>query len=179
MELNRRRYLTAIGTTASALALAGCSGGDDSGNGTNDGTSTETQTNTGTEYEQGSKEAMLLSVEAFPDGWTRNDEINQNFDAVFTNGDQSIVVLATVEIFADVAGAEDRIETAQAGVSEPNDYPIADEAFWATRNDQIACTMFRHSNAVGQVCATRESGSGVVPDQSRSQQYAEMLYQEW
>jgi hypothetical protein len=34
MELNRRRYLTAVGTTASALALAGCSesdSGDSSG----------------------------------------------------------------------------------------------------------------------------------------------------
>ena len=43
MELNRRRYLTTLGTTASALTLAGCSGnesddfeeGNDGGNGGN------------------------------------------------------------------------------------------------------------------------------------------------
>ena len=184
MELNRRRYLTAIGATASALTLAGCSSsGNGSGDGPNDSNSTDTPTNTptdtGPEYDQGSKEEMLLSVNSFPDGWVRNDDINENFDAVFTNEDESIVVLTTVEIFEDVAGAEDRMETARAGVSEPNDYPIADNAFWATRNEEIACTLFRHSNAVGQACAVRESGSEVVPDQARSQDYATALFEHW
>lgn len=165
--MERRKYLATVGATVSGFALAGCSDG-------NGGDS-----DSGPEYAQGDKESMLLSVDAFPDGWTRNDEINENFDAVFANEDQSIIVLIKVEIFDEVAGAEDRMETARAGVSEPNDYPIADNAFWATRNDQIACTLFRHSNAVGQACATRESGTEVVPDQSRSQDYAETMFEQW
>jgi len=178
MKLNRRQYLATIATSAGGTVLAGCSGLTGGGGG---GTPTETATPTAPspQYDQGSKEELLLSVGAFPDGWVRNDELNENFDAVFTSEDESIVVLLTVEIFDDIDGAENRMETARAGVSEPNEYPIADEAFWATRNDEIACTLFRHSNGVGQACAVRESGTDVVPDQSRSQQYAQTMYDQW
>ena len=71
------------------------------------------------------------------------------------------------------------METARAGVSDPNDYPIADEAFWATQNDEIATTLFRYSNGVGQSAAVGESGREVVPDQQRSQEYAETTYERW
>jgi len=160
MDLNRRRYLAMAGATI-AGGLAGCS----------------SITGGGPEYESDQREGMLLSVDAFPDGWVR--KVNDNFDAMFTNEDESIAVLLAVEIFDEVSGAEDRMETSRAGVSEPTDYPIADEAFWATRNEQIACTIFRHSNAVGQACALRESGIEVVPDQARSQDYAGMMYEHW
>ncbi|WP_229109656.1 hypothetical protein [Halapricum desulfuricans] len=43
MELNRRQYLATLGTTASALALAGCSG-DSNGSEDGDGDSTDTPT---------------------------------------------------------------------------------------------------------------------------------------
>lgn len=166
MELTRRRCLTVSGATVLA-GLAGCSSI------TGDGGSS------GPDYESGQKEELLLTLDAFPDGWSRDDDLNDNFDAVFLSEDESIIVLVSVEIFDDVAGAEDRIETARAGVSDPNDYPIADEAFWATQNDQFAATMFRDSNAVGQVGAMRESGAEVIPDQTRSQQYAETMYENW
>jgi len=201
MRFNRRKYLATLGATGSALALAGCSDSDDDSNGdignsdsdddsngdignsdsdddSNGDTGNGDTADSGPQYSQNSKEDMLLSVSAFPEGWFRNDGLNEEFDAIFLSADESIIVLTTVEIFDDIEGAENRIETAQAGVSEPNDYPIADEAFWAVQNE-LACTMFRHSNAVGQACAVRESGADVVPDQQRSQQYAQEMFDQW
>ena len=164
MELNRRRYLVVAGATVGS-GLAGCSSIPGGGG--------------GPEYESDQKEEMLLSVDAFPDGWVRNDEMNENFDAGFTNEDESVLVLIKVEIFDEISEAKDRMETARAGVSDPNDYPIADDAFWATQNDEFAATLFRHSNGVGQSAAVRESGREVVPDQQRSQEYAETMYEHW
>jgi len=166
--MQRRTYLATVGSAAGSLALAGCSG-DDSDD-SDDG---------GPQYDQDSEEGMLLSLDAFPDGWVRDDDLNEDFDAGFSSEDESVIVLVSVEVFDEVSEAEDRIETIRAGVSDPNDYPIADEAFWATRNQQLALTLFRDSNAVGQVTALRESGTEVVPDQSRSQQYAETMYDQW
>lgn len=167
MECNRRRYLSTALTTTAGLSLAGCSdilGGDGDG---------------GPQYESEQREAMLLTVDDFPSGWQRNDELNDNFDAIFLNGDGSIVVMTMVEISEEVSAAKDRMENARAGVSDPNEYTIGDDSFWATRNNEIACTIFRHSNAVGQACALRESGAEVVPDQSRSQDYATTMYNQW
>jgi len=59
MELNRRRYLAVAGAMVGG-GLAGCSG-IPSGSG-------------GPEYKSDQKEEMLLSVDAFPNGWVRNDE---------------------------------------------------------------------------------------------------------
>lgn len=162
MEKTRRQVL-ATTATVSAVGLAGCSSGG----------------STGPQYETNMKDQMLLSTNAFPDGWERDEDFNENFDVSFFSEDESIIVLISVEIFEDITSAEDRMETSRAGVSEANDYPIADEAFWATRNEELACTLFRHSNAVGQSCATRQSGMDVNPDQARSQDYATEMYEQW
>ncbi|WP_197428569.1 hypothetical protein [Halapricum sp. CBA1109] len=113
MDLRRRRYLTTFGATAGALTLAGCSGdGDDGenddedeGSGDDDST-TEAAADTEPQYDTGANTELLLSLDAFPDGWVRDDSLNENFDAVFRNEDGSIVVLTTAEIFDTVAGAE-------------------------------------------------------------------------
>ena len=60
MELNRRRYLAVAGAMVGG-GLAGCSSIAGGGG--------------GPEYESDQKEEMLLSVDAFPGGWVRNDEI--------------------------------------------------------------------------------------------------------
>ncbi|RKS81366.1 hypothetical protein BDK61_0645 [Haloarcula quadrata] len=72
MELNRRRYLTTLGTTASAIALAGCSGDDggdfeegsggDNGN-NNDGNSGGDTTSGGSGGDGSSNDIELLSHE--------------------------------------------------------------------------------------------------------------------
>lgn len=165
-ELDRRQCLTVTGAMLSA-GLAGCSsitGGDGGG---------------GPDYETDQKEELLLSAEVFPDGWVRNDEINENFDAVFANEDESIVVLTTVEIGEDSGEAKDAYDSAESGFSNTNEIDIGNKAFWATRNEEIAYTIFRHSNALGQSAALRESGAEIQPDQSRSQEYAREMYQSW
>lgn len=166
MELNRRGYLAMAGATV-ASGLAGCSSITGDGGGS------------GPEYETDQKEEMLLSVDAFPDGWVRNDGLNDNFDAVFANDDESIIVLISVEIGEDAGEAKDSYESSESGFSNTNEIDIGNEAFWSTRNEEIAYTIFRHSNAIGQAAALRESGTEVQPDQSRSQQYARELYEHW
>ncbi len=145
-------------------------------------TATETPPETATEpepqYAMSSRQNLFLSLSAFPDGWVRDDSLNDSFDAVFANSDRSVIVLLAVEIFADVAGAEDRIQRAKAGVSEVNDYDIADDSFWTT-TDSLASTLFRDSNAVGQVAAVHEPNSELVPDSERSRQYARDMYEHW
>jgi len=165
MKLSRRYYITSMAAIGS-IGLSGCSGilGDDS---------------SGPAYEEEQEEEMLLSVDSFPDGWVRNDAINENFDAVFANEDESIIVLTSVDVGENVSEAKEAMDASESGYSNTNEIDIGDEAFWATRNDQVAYTIFRHSNAVGQVAAARESGAEVVPDQSRSQQYAREMVSHW
>lgn len=165
MNHSRRQVLATTAATIGSIGLTGCSGILGGLSGPN--------------YETDQKEEMLLSIDSFPDGWVRNDEINDNFDAGYTSEDESIVVLMSVEVSEEVSGAEDRFKTAKSGMSEPNDYELADEAFWATRNEEVASTLFRHSNAVGQSLGLRESGIDVVPDQSRSQDYARKMFSHW
>lgn len=176
--MNRRRYIATIGTSASVLSLAGCSsngGGDDGGG---DGNSTTDQQEQGPLYEESDKEDMLLSVDDFPDGWTGTSSTGQDGgDRDFTNDAKLEYVTVSVNIYGDVAAAEDEFEQARAGFFETNDYPIGDEAFWATRNPG-AFTMFRHSNADGRVVAGT-AGVESGPNQANSQEYAEVMYEKW
>lgn len=164
--MNRRTALTGCGTIIASLS--GCVGSD-GGNGEE----------SGPEYEEGDRDGMVLTIDAFPDGWTRDDDFNENFDASYLSEDESVVVLARVEIEDSVDAAKESFESSESGTRDPQDYDIGDEAFWDTRNDEYAATVFRHSNAVGQVAALRESGTEVVPDQSRSQEYAQKMFEQW
>lgn len=173
--VNRRELLLGSGV-AVTTALAGCFGGN-----SNSG-------DTRPQYHEDDHEAMLLSIDDFPDGWARDDEVNDNFDAVFRNEDETITVLPIVEIEADEAAAQDNFEDSKSGTRDysiedeavcPVDYNIGDEASWDTRNNEMAITLFRHSNAVGQVAATRQSRTEVQPDQARSQTYTMTMFEGW
>lgn len=162
-DVTRRKALTGIGGLAT-VSIAGCTGsvmGDSE------------------EYSEDDHEDLLLSEEDFPDDWHRDDEFNENFDAVFLDEDETTVVLVLVEIEDDVEEAEESFEQSESGAEDPSDYDIGDEAYWATQNDEIAVTQFRHSNAVGQVAATTLSGLEMNPDQNRSQQHAQEMFDGW
>ena len=161
--VNRRRMLIGSGVALTST-FAGC---------------TSSFSSDEPEYNEDDHEDLLLSIEAFPEDWNRDDEVNDNFDAVFLNKDETIVVFASVEIDEDIDDAEKRFENAESSTRDPIDYDIGDEAFWDTRNNEIAITVFRHSNAVGQVAAMRQSGMEINPDQSRSQEYARKMYDNW
>jgi hypothetical protein len=162
--MNRRTYLTATATVGSTV-LAGCSAA--------------LNRFSGPEYEDVSKEDMLLSASDFPEGWRRNDSLNDNFDAAFQDSDGTVFVLLSVSLFDEVSAAEDGFEDARSGFRDPQDIDIGDEAFWDTRNDEFAFTIFRHSNANGSSVSIRQSGLEVVPDQNRSQNYAGKMFQHW
>lgn len=161
IEMKRRQYLT-----MSALAATGLSGCTSS-------------FNDGPQYDEDSKDEMLLSVEAFPDGWHRDDDINDNFDAVFANEDDSIVVMLSIQLSEDIETAKENFESSKSSYRDPQEIDIGDEAFWDTRNEEMASTIFRHSNALGQTVAARQSGMEINPDQQRSQNYAGEMYDHW
>lgn len=160
--MDRRTYLA---TAVASTALAGCS--------------TIQNRLSGPKYTDVSKEDLLLSVSDFPDGWARNDQLNEEFDAVFHNEDETIFVLLSVHIYDEISGAADEFESVRNGHRDPQDLGFADEAFWDTRNGEIAVTAFRDSNAIGSALAASQSGFEISPEQVRSQNYAEKMYQHW
>lgn len=167
MQLDRRSVL-ATSTAAVLGGLAGCSGVLDDGDGGG-----------GPKYESDQEMEMRLPLETFPDGWERDDSINQEFDRAFANEDRSVIVMLTVDVETEVGTAEDKLSDARSNFDDATDHDLGDEAFTGTQNDQLAYTLFRDSNGLGQVVATRESGSDVVPDESRSQEYAQTTYDHW
>ena len=163
--MNRRQYLTGT-AAATTVAIAGCVGSISGGS-------------SGPKYEDVTKEEMLLDESAFPDGWVRDDQLNDNYDAGFANSDETIIVLLGVQINDDIETAEENFEQSRAGFRDPQDLDIGDEAFWDTRNDQSASTILRDSNVLGESAASRESTGEVIPDQRRSQQYAREMFSHW
>ena len=76
MELNRRRYLATLGTTASALALAGCSE-DDSGDfeeGNDGGNGNNNDGNSGGDTTSGGNDGNSNDVELLSHEMVREDE---------------------------------------------------------------------------------------------------------
>lgn len=118
----------------------------------------------------------MLTIDDFPDGWVRDDQVNENFDGVFLNEDETIVVLTAVQVLEDVSTAEDEFQNSRSGFRDPQDYDLGDEAFWDTRNEELAFTIFRASNAMGQAASLRQSGMETQPDTQRAQNYAETMY---
>lgn len=156
----RRSYL-ALGLTAS---LAGCSdvvGGF-----------LESK-----EYEQSDEPRMIPGLEIFPPGWIRDDEFNDNFDAVFMSEDEDVIVMMSADVHEKIEDAKNRFDRAKER-SDSNEFTLADEAIWADRGDN-ALAIFRHSNAIGQSLGARESGLNLVPDVGRATQYADEMYAHW
>jgi hypothetical protein len=162
-KMKRRQYLALSGVLSAGLA--GCSqlpGGL-----------------SGPKYEDVTKEDLLLSTSDFPDGWQRDDSVNENYDAVFTNDDETSAVLVSVEIGDTVEGAEEEYSESRNRLRDPQDMDFADEAFWDTQNEQIAVCIFRDSNVLGNTVAIKQSGLEAQPDQQRAQSYAQDMYENW
>lgn len=196
--MKRRECIGTITATVSSLAIAGCSGDGNStpattststNTPTDTSTSTPTDTSTSTptdtrtpeetQYTTGSEDELLLSISAFPEGWIRDDGISgDDFDRAFKHEDEENAVFVDVDIYEEIATAENAFAGRRARFSDTNDYSIADESYWTTF-DEFAFTAFRHRNAKGQVAATSRSSSGFEPDEDRSQDYAEQMYDQW
>jgi len=184
--MRRRRHLTTTVATLAGVTLAGCSGGDDDE--TDDATPTQTPTPaaTATPAKPGEFPAdefgpadLTLSESDFPEGWTRDDSLNDNFDAGFINGDQTGVVLNSIELGTTVAQAKSGFETTKANFGDLNDVSLGDESFWALRGEQYAATVVRDSNVIGQTAAVTQSGEELVPDEERAQTYAQVMVENW
>ena len=121
----------------------------------------------------------MLSVSDFPDGWQRTDEVNDNFDAVFQNEDETIVVFVLIAIHDTVEAAKEDYETSLNSFRDPQEMDFADEAFWDTQNDEAAYCIFQDSNVEGQTASMRLSGGEPIPDQSRAQKYARTMHENW
>lgn len=133
-------------------------------------------------YEQGNEEELV--PDGVGDDWPddefeRNDGLNENFLRVFSNPDESIIVLMDAEISEAVEDAEDSFESSEATASDADEYPLADEAL-ISDDGEAARVIFRQANAIGQTLAARESGIEVRPDRQRASEYAEIMYEdEW
>lgn len=200
--MRRREYL--IGSTVAVTGFAGCVGSsddDESRNGDANSSEDTPASNSSSEvtnesenttvedvkdeleniaqYTASDKPQMLLTVRDFPSDWHKMpDDYNPNFDVEFANEDESILVLVDIDIAESVESAKEIYDRSRAGTRDPQEYDIGDEAFWAEQQD-LARTIFRHSNAVGEAVALRESGTRVVPDPQRSQDYARKMFQKW
>lgn len=162
--MNRRQILCGTGGVVT-LGLAGCAGvlGDSA------------------EYDDDDHDGMVLTLDAFDDEnneWHQDDEFNEHYDACFLTDEEDMVVMALVEIEEDVEAAEDSFSQSESGASDPSEYELADEAWWAS-DDDLTTTMFRHSNAVGQVAAGAFDGVELSPDENRSQNYANEMFDLW
>ena len=152
-HMKRRAFL--IGTAT--VALAGCIGGDD---------------------ELYSEDDDLLPSEVgedWPDQELQPDhDLNPHFDQVWVTDDYSLVVLMHAEVEETVEEAEDAFQKSMASATDPNDYPMADEAY-ISNEDPAALVMFRHSNARAQVLVSRNGR----PDRTRASTYAELVFEGW
>jgi hypothetical protein len=188
--MRRRRILFA---TFGVVATAGCIGNqtteeppanqseeERSNNQTEDEQSDEGTKTEANEpiYDPAEKDALIPPAETFPDDWRRNDEQNEEFEAVFINENGTIAVLIEIGVAESVEEAREAFEDSKALYRDPQDLDIGDEAFWDTRDSQ-ARTYFRHSNAIGVVRAVRQTGIEIEPDVSRSQNYAFDMFNHW
>jgi len=116
--MKRRHYLAA----ALSALLAGCSG---SGN-------TDVSTpRPEPEYEELSETAYLLSVEDLPEGWTRTDEYDSEFDAVFVNTGETAVARVRAKPFETVPEARKEFKDDKTVFMNPAPLSLGDESFWA------------------------------------------------
>jgi hypothetical protein len=127
----------------------------------------------GPEYEDTVGNTML-SLSDFPEGWERNDEMNENFEAVFVGPDDGKFVMLSTDVKDDVQAAKDKLESMKNTNSETNELDIGDDAFWAKRDDHARVGV-RDSNLILLSIAAYQSGMEWTPDQNRGIKYARKL----
>ena len=163
INMERREFLGVVGS-GSMVMIAGCSGILNSA-----------------EYEEGNKDELLPDEVGsdWPDqDLESNHDFNTNFDRSFVTPEEDLFILMKAEIEETVSDAEDSYESSNATVNDPNDFPLADEAY-IHDDGEVAVCLWRKSNAVGQVLAARTSGLELRPDRQRATAYAERIYAEY
>lgn len=207
MKQNRRRVLKVIGVTG-IIGVAGCGGfggsnddtppdsGDSPGT-TSTGQATDTN-NDDSESEDDSnpdlpydpdlsnpREELTLPRSALSGSW------DQQFGEVgdYRNGDEYIQ--SVLNITESISDARDRFglfeeggADSPLGVGDYERYSLAEEAITGvsrgTGIGDIGATIFRDANAIGGILAYHEGVDGLgEPDLSRSQTYAEELFNYW
>lgn len=158
--MKRRGFLAATGT----VALAGCSAVPGLG---------------GPAYDDSQSGDDILPEDApsdAPDDMVNAHDMNDSYARVWHTSDEQIFVLADAKVYAEVEGAEDKMESSRATAGNDEDYPLADDAF-ISDDDEAASVALRHSNLVLQTAAARQSGMEVVADRDRAARYAELLFE--
>lgn len=128
------------------------------------------------EYGGTNPDALLLTVDAFPDGWKQLD--HDEFRA-FSDASEEIVVMFYMKVDDEVSTTKDEFETTRQKYPNANDFDLGDECFFAERNGERADLYLRDSNARAQVTAMHQSGLEWKPDINRATNYAEELYAHW
>lgn len=164
--MQRREYITLGGGVLTTI-LAGCS-------------ESAPLESTPEPYDEDEKDDLLFdeAQSDWEDDFHRDDSINDNFDRVFTNDDETVVVLMSATIDENVEASKNGMEKSRATASNDEDYPLADDAFIAD-DGELATLIFRHRNARGGVAVTRQSGVEAVADRNRASTYAESLFDLW
>lgn len=129
-------------------------------------------------YRGHERSELIPGADAFPEGWEERPELNENY-VFFAGPDERAFVGLDAEVFPDVDSATAAFSETRSGMRRPEDHALADEAFWDEVDGEYALTVFRHSNALGQTFALKDTGKEVVPDRTRSQRYAEAMYRHW
>lgn len=177
--MHRRQFLMELGAVGAVASISGCAstGGGGPSNTSNQDTSGESEEPEPL-YEQNQVEELVLPLDAFPEGWTRNDEANEEFDGVYFSESQKDVVFIAVDVGETISETEEGFESQKNLYREPEELDIGDQAFWDTRDSQ-GVTKFRHSNAIGTVRAAREVALEVEPAINLSQTYAFEMFDHW
>lgn len=202
--MNRRRYLTTLGTTVSVLAFPGCSNdsGNDRSNGEEDRsdangrnetsetsgavTTNQSQNNTGNNsatqglYTQQEFDSLILGLDAFPDGWQIKGE--GQYGRTYENGGGTTFVIIKARILEGIQTAKNEfpVNSRYYTMEDTNEYNLADEAYWVIDNNGIAQVRFRHSNAIGNTSGYElTDGNNLRPKEDLAQQYADRMFEKW
>lgn len=191
--MNRREFLLSV---TGVTGLSGCLGSnvDQSAGGTPTSTPTPTRAPTPTPtttptatptptpaalYDPNTDPSTLVPpIDRFPDGWVRDDSIDEGVTAVFRNGDATRIVAHTIRVVESVKRARTVMEGLPNRYENPREIEIADDALWANR-PSLTVTTFRHSNTIGETTAAQRDADGYEPAVTTSHRYAQVLYEHW
>lgn len=180
--MQRRKFLIGLGAVSAVSSIAGCSsvpGGSDPANASSDQDTSDSEPDEEEPiYDESQVEELVLSIDSFPEGWIRNDESNEDFDAVYFGENQRDGVLIAVDVGETVSETREAFNSDKNLYREPEELDIGDQAFWDTRDSQ-AVTKFRHSNAIGEVRGIRQVAADIEPAINLSQTYAIEMWEHW
>jgi hypothetical protein len=105
----------------------------------------------------------------------RDDDWNNNYLRAYLDPDRVISILIDTDISETVAGAKSAFENSKLAASDPDKFNIGDQSFIVEGVDS-ASVIWRESNAIGEVAASRVTNNELQPDRARTTQYARLVY---